>query len=154
MGNTNTASRTRVRASASAVSPPLFDVHFEDVCFITTRAVSGAELTPRQLAKLNRAMAADRLFPAGVKSVEIARVSDDSEESDTRGDLKRFVSIVLRVEAESADAAKEKTPPDAFLGKIAEAVAGRHSIDVEGGWEITDVDAVKDGAGTASESAT
>jgi len=118
---------------------PLFDVTFEDVGFLTKEELSELELSESELAGFTATSIEEGTFPEGVVGVMKASWSpDDSVHEggkDEEGDIKVFVSITLRVEAEDEDEADYMDAPVGLLTKVTDMLSTE--IDLEGNWENT-----------------
>jgi len=118
---------------------PLFDVTFEDVGFLTDESLSELELSESECGGFTDTSLAEGTFPKGVVGLVKASWSPDDSVykggKDEEGDIKVFVSITLRVEAEDESEADYMTPPEGLLTRITDMLGTE--IGLEGNWENT-----------------
>ena len=113
-------------------------VDYEDVGFTTSQVLAEAFVDEEDLEQVNRSFANNSKFPAQV--MEVTQVHACTDDGQTGEDIKSFVCVRLKVEAESAAAAENVIPVEFLTSLITSLlVTGDETVSLEGNWEVVDV---------------
>ena len=105
--------------------------------FTTSQVLAEAFVVEEALEKVNRSFASDGKFPTQV--VEVTNVHACADDGQDAEDIKSFVCVTLKVEAESAAAAEKVIPVEFLTSLIASLlVTGDETVALEGNWEVVD----------------
>ena len=115
-----------------------FDVQYEATTFTDDPDLVGTELSDEFIARFNERANAEGRFPTGIVQLVSGRISGDDEQEES--DIHCFVSVVLRVAANSASRAERIEPPEELLDEAFQELAG--DLDIDAPWEVLLVDEV------------
>lgn len=116
----------------------LYDVRIENIGFLNGGPTDAA-LSKTDVTRLNRDAQEKGLFPPGVIRVVSGELSEDDGQADTN--IKVFISVVLRVEATSAQDAENIDPPECLLDLASDAIDD--TLEREAQWEVLDSEPVQ-----------
>jgi hypothetical protein len=120
----------------------LCDITFTNTLFANEVNPGGLEMGDFEAVGFTETCLAEGLFPKGVVAVVRGNISDDGDSGDSDGDYKYTASVTLRMEVDSADAARNVDGPELLLSRIVDAVSGDFSGDLEETWDVDDVEEV------------